>query len=103
MTIVSFRADIEHAFDCRNEAALAAYGMDAAALSDISWRDQMRSNGEARTQAFAPQRVENSYHALLVKSCAHGSFASDLNLVLWHWDDAAPSRLIVIDDENRLA
>ena len=102
-TIVSYRADIEHVFDCRDEAALAAYGMDAAALADISWRDQMRSSGEARTQHFARQLVEDGYHALLVQSYAHGSSSNDLNLVLWHWGDAAPSRLIVIDDENRLA
>lgn len=102
-TIVSYRAEIEQVFDSRNEVALAAYGMDAAALADISWRDQMRSSGMAKTQAFARQLVEDGYRALLVQSYAHGSSATDLNLVLWHWGDEASSRLIVVDDENRLA
>ncbi|WP_377278799.1 RES family NAD+ phosphorylase [Rhizobium sp. R86522] len=102
-TIVSYRANIERVFDSTNEAALTAYGMDAAALADITWRDQMKASEEARTQAFARQLINDGYHALLVRSFAHGSSASDLNLVLWHWGDEAPSRLMVIDDENRLA
>lgn len=66
-TIVSYRAEIEQVFDSRNEVALAVYGMDAAALADISWRDQMRSNEMARTQAIARQLGEDGYHALLVQ------------------------------------
>jgi hypothetical protein len=38
-----------------------------------------------------------------VKSFARGATGDDLNLVLWKWGNAAPARLILIDDENRLS
>jgi len=102
-TLVSYEAGIERVFDCRDEAALEAEGMDTAALADSAWRDQMKANGEARTQAFARRLIADGFHAMLVRSFAPGADERDLNLVLWTWGDAAPSRLTLIDDENRLA
>lgn len=40
---------------------------------------------------------------MLVRSFAPGADEDALNLVLWSWSDAAPSRLTLIDDENRLS
>ena len=102
-TLVSYEADIERVFDCRDEHALEAEDMDAAALADSTWRDQMKAGGEARTQAFAKRLIAAGYHALLVRSFAPGATGDDMNLVLWKWGGAAPARLILIDDENRLS
>ncbi|WP_119392424.1 RES family NAD+ phosphorylase [Taklimakanibacter lacteus] len=102
-TLVSYDADIEHVFDSRDDAALAAEGMDAAALADTSWRDQVKATGEARTQTFARRLIARGFHGLLVKSFAPGSTSHDLNLVLWAWGTAAPSRVTLIDDEKRLS
>lgn len=102
-TLVSYDADIGRVFDCRDDAALQAEGMDAAALADPTWRDQMKATGEARSQAFARSLAQAGYHGLLVKSFAPGATAGDLNLVLWQWSDALPARLTLIDDENRLS
>lgn len=53
-TLVSYDADLEHVFDCRDhtavraqgmDAAVRPQGMDAAALADPTWRDQMKSAG----------------------------------------------------------
>ncbi|GLS21504.1 hypothetical protein GCM10007874_45210 [Labrys miyagiensis] len=101
-TLVSYDADIERVFDSRDDAALLAEGMDAAALADPSWRDQMKVTGEAKTQAFARRLVAAGYHGLLVRSFAPGVTDDDLNLVLWKWSDAAPCRLTLIDDEDRV-
>jgi len=101
-TLVSYDADIEHAFDSRDEKALLAYQMDAAALADTTWRDQMKAAGEARSQAFARRLLENGYDGLLVRSFAPGATIDDLNLVLWRWGPEPPARLQLIDDENRL-
>ena len=101
--LVSYEAEIEGVFDSRDEAALRAEGMDAAALADGTWRDQMKAGGEARTQTFALRLIAKGYRALLVRSFAPGATESDLNLVLWEWGNAAPARLIVIDDEGRLS
>ncbi|MCD2178839.1 RES family NAD+ phosphorylase [Rhizobium sp. C1] len=101
-TLVSYDADIEPVFDSRDDAALRAQGMDAAGLTDPTWRDQMNKRGEADTQCFARRLLEAGYHGLLVRSFAAGAGLGDLNLVLWRWGPDLPARLILIDDENRL-
>ncbi len=102
-TLVSYEAEIEGVFDGRDEAALRSEGMDAAALADPTWRDQMKASGEARTQSFVRAIFAKGYRALLVRSFAPGSGESDLNLVLWKWGSTAPARLVLIDDEGRLS
>ncbi|WP_371349399.1 RES family NAD+ phosphorylase [Ancylobacter sp. IITR112] len=102
-TLVAYEAEIDGIFDCRDDAALSAEGMDAAAIADTTWRDQMKASGEAKTQALARRLIGAGYNGLLVRSFAAGSTAEDLNLVLWRWSNAAPARLVLIDDENRLS
>lgn len=102
-TLVSYDADIEHVFDCREEKALQALGMDNSALADPTWRDQMKLMGEARTQTFVRRFVTDGYSGLIVKSFAPGAAHDDLNCVIWKWGSAAPSSLILIDDEHRLS
>jgi RES domain-containing protein len=102
-TLVSYAAEIERIFDARNETALVEEAMDAATLADNSWRDEMKLNGVSRTQAFSQRLITLGFQGLLVRSFAPGSSADDLNLVLWIWGPAAPSRLTLIDDEHRLS
>ena len=102
-TLVSYDADIEHVFDSRDDDALQMEGMDAAALTDPTWRDQMKATGEAKTQAFAGRLAAAGYHGLLVRSFAAGATGDDLNLVLWKWRGTSPCRLTLIDDESRLS
>jgi RES domain-containing protein len=101
-TLVCYDAEINGIFNCAKEAALLAEGIDAGALSAFTWRDEMRSSGEARTQTFARTLVAKGYNGLLVQSFAPGSSDQDLNLVLWRWGDGPPVRLTLIDDEGRL-
>jgi RES domain-containing protein len=102
-TLVSYDADIERVFDSRDEAALRAKGMDGAALSDATWRDQMKTAGEAKTQSFGRGLAAAGYHGLLVTSFVPGATDDDLNLVLWKWSETPPCRLTLIDDEHRLS
>jgi RES domain-containing protein len=102
-TLVCYDAEIERVFDTRDVAALVAHDMDADALADGGWRDQMRARGEARTQAFARRLTSAGYQGLLIRSFARGSGADDMNLVLLSWGAGPPSRLTLIDDEKRLA
>lgn len=101
-TLVCYDAAIDRVFDTRDAAAMAAESLDAEALADPGWRDQMRAQGEAPTQAFARRLVEAGYQALLVRSFARGAGADDLNLVLFSWGSGPPARLTLIDDERRL-
>jgi RES domain-containing protein len=101
-TLVSYEAEIENVFDSRDEAALEPFGLSAGALADRGWRDAMKAAGKAPTQAFAEILVAEGFHGILVRSFAPGTSDEDLNLVLWAWGIAAPSRLVLIDDEGRL-
>ncbi|MBV8428751.1 MAG: RES domain-containing protein [Hyphomicrobiales bacterium] len=102
-TLISYDAEIEDVFDSREEAALRAAGFDPDTLADAGWRDQMAAQGEAKTQAFARALMAKCYRAMLVRSFAPGTTVADLNLVLWQWGPSAPSRLTLVDDENRLS
>jgi RES domain-containing protein len=102
-TLICYEAEIDMIFDCRDAAALADHGLDAAALAAATWRDEMKASGEARTQAFARSLAASGHSGLLARSFAPGAGAEDLNLVLWIWGDAPPSRLVPIDDEGRLS
>lgn len=102
-TLVSYDADIEAVFDCRDEMALAGEGIDADQLADPTWRDQLKTQGEAPTQVFARRLMAAGYSGLLARSFAAGSSADDFNLVLWKWGSTRPSRLVLIDDEKRLS
>ncbi|MDR6758716.1 RES domain-containing protein [Mycoplana sp. BE70] len=100
--LVSYDADVVSVFDGHDEAALKAQDMDAMALADPTWRDQMQASGEARSQVFARRLAASGYQGLIVRSFAPGATYDDLNLVLWKWGDVLPSRLALIDDEHRL-
>jgi RES domain-containing protein len=101
-TLVCYDAEIQRVFDTRDAAAMALEGLDAEALADPGWRDQMRTQEQAPTQAFARRLAEAGYQALLVRSFARGAGADDLNLVLFSWGAEPPARLTLIDDERRL-
>ena len=102
-TLVSYDAEIDTLFDCRDIAALAAEGMTADALAAPTWRDEMKAVGEAKAQGFARRLMSTGHNGLIVRSFAPGSTADDMNLVLWQWGDSSPARLVLIDDENRLS
>ena len=53
-TLVSYDAEIDSIFDCRDDRALKAEGIDAAELGDSTWRDQMKASGEAKTRPPLP-------------------------------------------------
>ncbi|MCR5857112.1 RES family NAD+ phosphorylase [Mesorhizobium sp. J428] len=102
-TLVSYDAEIREVFDARDMTALASEDVTAAELAATTWRDQMKTSGEAKTQAFARRLISIGYNGLLVRSFAPGTTADDLNLVLWKWGPVTPARLVLIDDENRLS
>jgi len=102
-TLVCYDAEIDGIFDSRDPALLEAEGLLPATLADPSWRDQMKAKGEAKTQALARSLIAKGYCGMLVRSFAPGATENDLNLVLWRWGEAAPARLVLIDEEGRLS
>jgi RES domain-containing protein len=102
-TLVPYDADVRPVFDARDTGSLAGFDMSPRDLASVAWRDEMMTRGESETQKFARRLIGAGYAALLVPSFARGASSTDLNLVLWRWGDAAPTRLVLIDDEKRLS
>ena len=102
-TLVSYQAEVNDVFDCRDEAALRAEGMSPVALADTGWRDAMKVQGEAPTQSFARRLKLSGWNGMMVRSFAPGTTLDDLNLVLWVWQGRATAQLTLIDDEKRLS
>jgi RES domain-containing protein len=101
-TIVAYDSDIENVLDSRDPAELAKFGMAPADLADPTWRDQMRGGSKAATQIFAQTLIAGGLNGLLVRSFARGASDMDLNLVLWKWGAAPPTKVTLIDDDRRL-
>lgn len=102
-TLVSYDAAIDAVFDSTSPAALQSEHLDMGMLAANSWRDEMNAKGEAQTQSIARILMSKSYNGLLIRSFAPGATDEDLNLVLWRWTSASPTRLTLIDDEGRLS
>lgn len=98
-TLVSYVAEIGSVFDTRDGAEMAPFDVDLAAPT---WRDEMRDDGLSKTQIFANSLIHEGYHGMIVPSFVRGAGGGDVNLVLWIWGETGPSRLQLIDDENRL-
>jgi len=51
---------------------------------------------------LASALITQGIAAIIVPSCAPGATPADRNVVFWHWSDALPARVILIDDEGRI-
>ena len=102
-TLVSYEADIGPVFDGRDAAALARYHMTPETLAADDWRIRMQPDGKAPTQLFAERLIADGFAALRVPSFAKGGAVDDVNMVLWIWGPVLPARLVLNDDEGRLA
>lgn len=67
------------------------------------WRDRMKAKGESDRQAFSRRLMSQGYNGMLVRSFVKGAKPDDINIVLWNWGEALPSRLIPMDDDGRLS
>ena len=63
----------------------------------------MLDRGVAASQRLAERLVATGYVGMLVRSFAIGAGEEDMNLVMWRWGDAQPTRVALIDEEGRLA
>ena len=101
-TLVSYEADITPIFDATDADALGSYGMMTADLAADDWRIRMQREGQAPTQILAERLSADGYAGLRAPSFAAGATVEDLNMVLWVWGGALPTKLVLIDDEGRL-
>jgi RES domain-containing protein len=102
-TLVAYEADVAPIFDATDAAALEAEAMTTAELAADDWRLAMLRDGQSATQRFAARLKAAGYAGIQVRSYTKGSGPTDLNLILWVWSAELPTRLLLVDDEGRLA
>ena len=101
MTLVGYRVTCERIIDLTDPAALAATGVDAAALA-CPW-EELASRGQTPPSwSLAEGLIASGLQGALAPSFAPGTTPAERNLVLWCWSDALPCRVLVIDDCGRL-
>lgn len=100
--LCAYDVDAEPVFDARDVSQMRALGVAEADLRCPSWEQDMRTGTIPASQKLAERLAAAGYVGLLTASFAPGAEPGDLNLVLWRWSNHLPSRVLLIDDENRL-
>ena len=102
LLLCSYEVDAAPVFDTLDPAQRDLHAVTDADLRCPDWEWIMNGGAVPASQALADRLIAAGYVGLRVRSFAAGSGADDLNLVLWRWGDALPSRVVLIDDEQRL-
>lgn len=100
--LCAYEVDAEPVFDSTDRRACAAFGVTDADLHCPTWRTVTYRGKVPASQALADRLIRSGYVGMLARSFAAGAGADDRYLVLWTWGDRLPSRVAVIDDEQRL-
>ena len=103
LTLCAYEVDVEHVFDAEDGEQRRALGVRASDLACPTWESEMLSGELPASQALADRLIAEGYLSMRVRSFAVGTGAEDLNLVLWRWGPEWPNRVVLVDDEGRLA
>ena len=103
LILCAYEIDAEPVFDAADPTHLRNSGVLESDLACPTWEADMLGRGVAASQRLAERLVAAGYVGMLVRSFAVGASAEDLNLVMWRWGDAHPTRVAAIDEEGRLA
>ena len=103
LTICTYDVDVEPVFDTLDKAQRRTLGVKLSDLACPTWEAEMHAGLVPASQALADRLIAAGYAGMRVRSFVAGTRAGDLNLVLWTWGDARPTRVTLIDDEGRLS
>lgn len=103
LTLCAYEVDAAPVFDALDPARRREVGVAEGDLSCPTWEADMLAGGVPASQALADRLIAAGYVGMRVRSFAAGAGAEDLNLVLRRWGDDRPVRVVLVDDEGRLA
>lgn len=103
LLLCAYEIDAEPVFDSLDSRERDVHAVTDAELRCPGWEGDMHGGTVPASQALADRLIAAGYVGMKVRSFAPGSADNDLNLVLWRWGDRLPSRVVLIDDEGRLA
>ena len=102
ITLCAYEVDAEPVFDALDPLQREAQGVESDELHCLDWEREMLAGIIPASQRLADRLIATGYVGMRVESFAPGAGSDDLNLVLWHWGDHVPSKVVLIDDEERL-
>lgn len=102
LTLCAYEVDAEPVFDAGDPNRLRARGLREADLACPEWEADMLDGRVAASQRLAEHLVEAGFLGMLVRSFAITASKDDVNLVMWRWGDVYPTRVTVIDEQERL-
>ena len=102
LTLCAYEVDAEPVFDARIAPQLQESGFHEADLACPTWEADMLDGRVAASQRLAARLVDAGHVGMLVRSFAIDASEDDVNLVMWHWSDVYPTRVTVIDEQERL-
>ena len=103
LTLCAYEVDAEPVFDALDQARRVALGVSDLELLCPNWEAEMLEGKVPSSQVLADRLIALGYVGMRVQSFATGAGPDDVNLVLWNWGTAGPSRVMLIDDERRLS
>ena len=102
LTLCAYEIDAEPIFDALQKDQRDAFRISDSDLGCATWEAEMLAGSIPRSQALAERLITVGCVGMRVPSFAVGASINDLDLVMWRWDRARPTRVVLIDDEGRL-
>ena len=102
LVLCAYEVDAEPIFDALDPTERAEQSVGQEELDCPTWRNDMFSGRKPASQALADRLIAAGFAGMRFRSYALGAGERDLNLVLWRWGSELPSRIVLIDEDNRL-
>ena len=102
LVLCAYEVDVDPVFDALDPSERATHSVRKAEIDCPTWRDDMFSGRMPASHALADRLISAGFAGMRVGSYALGASDRDVNLVLWRWGEELPSRIVSIDEENRL-
>lgn len=99
--IVAYDVDCEPVADLTSAAFLQSNNIDAGDIA-CPWLRYKLAGLHAPSWALAEALRSQGFAGLKVASQLAGASANNVNLVLWHWSDRRPAKVVAHDPDKRL-
>ena len=102
LTLCAYDADVDAVFDALDPAQRQAQAVTDDELNCPNWEREMLNGAAPASHNLADRLIAAEYAGMRVRSFARNAGPDDVNLVFWRWGDRRPSRITLIDVEERL-
>lgn len=103
IVLCAYDVDVEPVVDAADEQMLHELRIREQDLICPDWELEMLSGNIPASQSLADRLTSEGFAGMRVRSFAPGAGEDDFNLVLWKWSAELPTRVLLIDDDKRLA